>query len=150
MLNRPVAKASGPLVSSAWIGAVLAVGCARTNPNRPATRSECAAMHAKIVSLQPPAQRDAMTTLGLDEPDERTLTVCQERVTLEVISCVDRATSLDQALACHPSADNRPPNARRTHEECAACRPPIRRKPRSSSRRTARAVLASRVPAAPL
>jgi hypothetical protein len=70
------------------------------------------------LSLTRVSPAEALTTLGFDKIDERTLKTCQERVTYEVIACVQRATSSDEAARCKSSIDLRPASARRSPDEC--------------------------------
>lgn len=72
----------------------------------------------RLFALQSPQTRESLTMLGLDKPDETKLATCQERVTAEMLTCVDRAATIEQAVACQPDSNLRPANARRTPEEC--------------------------------
>jgi hypothetical protein len=96
--------------------AAIAAACSRNDPGRHATQAECEAMFAKILSLTPAPQREIVVEMGFG--NEASLKLCRERTTYEVVACVERATSLDQIAHCRATIDVRPPDARRTREEC--------------------------------
>ena len=100
--------------------AISVAACGRSTPARGqlATRVECEAYAAKLLSLAAPTARDAAAQVGRDKPSEAELVRCMERMTSEEIACATRAKTVDEALACKPTVDPRPAALRYTAEEC--------------------------------
>ena len=92
----------------------------KTDPHQLASRSECEALAAKERALLPVEMSNAVPLgIHMEAPSERRLAQCQERNTSEVVACVLAAATMDEALACKPSVEIRPPSVRRSMEECA-------------------------------
>lgn len=104
-------------------GVVLAlVACKKPAATPNATEAECEQYRNKLFSLLPDAEREGMSRMGMQKPTKVELALCMQRVTSEEVACAVKATTQEQALACKPSVDIRPLDARRTPEECAAYR----------------------------
>lgn len=111
----------------AWL--VVLVGCAlgaglaacKKEGKRPnATRGECEQYRNKMFSLLPEDEQKVAAGMNLDKPTPLEIELCMERITSEEVACALAASTQDEALACKPSVDIRPADARRTPEECAA------------------------------
>lgn len=99
--------------------AVGLLACSKAkSPN--ATEPECAEYRMKLFSFTPTEEKEAMGKLGFDKPSPLELKLCMERITSEEVRCAVGAATLEQVLACKPSVDIRPADAKRTPEECQA------------------------------
>lgn len=99
---------------------VLAVAaCSKTSsPN--ATRAECERYRDKLFSLLPEHERTAGTNMGMHKATKFELDLCEQRVTSDEVACALQATTQADALACKPKVDIRPPEAKRSPDECKA------------------------------
>jgi hypothetical protein len=100
---------------------VVAMACTKAKGPPPnATTTECEQYRTKMFAFLPAEQQEAMAKLGMNKPSPLEMKLCQERMTSEEVRCALAATTQDAALACKPSVDIRPADAKRTPEECAA------------------------------
>lgn len=100
-------------------GAGLAA-CSKPKTSPQATEAECIAYRNKLFSLLPEDEQASMRKGGMDKATPKELELCRERVHPDEIACVQKATTLDEALACKPAVDDRPEAMKRTPEECEA------------------------------
>jgi hypothetical protein len=84
------------------------------------TETECVAYRDKLFSLLPQDEQDAMRKGGNDKATPKEIEMCRQRVHSDEIACMQKATTLDDALACKPAVDDRPDAVKRTPEECQA------------------------------
>lgn len=107
----------------AWVLALLvSAACTKAgsgkSPN--ATQAECEQYRNKMFSFLPEAERDSAQKLGMDKPTKMELDLCMQRMTSEEVKCALEKTTQADALACKPSVDIRPADAKRTPDECKA------------------------------
>lgn len=105
----------------AAIAVALLVGCTKAKPPN-ASAAECEQYRDKLFSLLPEPERAAAERMGLQKATKFELDLCMQRVTSDEVACALTATTQEQALACKPKVDIRPPEARRTEAECVAFR----------------------------
>lgn len=96
----------------------MAAACSKAKPAT-ATRAECEQYRDKLFSLLPDAEREAGTRMGMHKATKYELDLCVQRVTSDEVACALKTTTLVDALACKPTVDIRPADAKRTPEECA-------------------------------
>lgn len=100
---------------------VAVAGCSKAKqPN--ASAAECEQYRDKLFSLLPEPERAAEERMGLQKATKFELDLCMQRVTSDEVACALPATTQEQALACKPKVDIRPPEAKRTEAECVAFR----------------------------
>lgn len=99
---------------------VAIAACTKSGKSPNATKAECEQYRNKMFSFLPQSERDAAAGLGMDKPTKLELALCMERITSEEVACALTKSTQAEALACKPSVDIRPANAKRTPEECAA------------------------------
>jgi hypothetical protein len=100
-------------------GAALGA-CTKAKPSSRASEAECVAYRDKLFSLLPQVEQDAMRQGGNDKATPKELEMCRQRVHSDEIACVQKATTLDDALACTSAIDDRPEAVKRTPAECEA------------------------------
>jgi len=89
------------------------------DPHQRASHAECVAYQHKLFELLPERDRARMIERGLDKPADKDLALCEQRMTAEVVRCALATTTMHDALACKPSIDPRPPEAKHSDDECA-------------------------------
>lgn len=101
---------------------VAAVACTKAgsgkSPN--ATQAECEQYRNKMFSFLPAAEQESAKNLGMDKPTKLEVDLCMQRMTSEEVTCALGKQTQADALACKPSVDIRPADAKRTPEECKA------------------------------
>jgi hypothetical protein len=100
--------------------AAALVACTKTGKSPNATRVECEQYRNKMFSFLPDSEREAAKGIGMDKPTPMELDLCMQRMTSEEVACALEARAQPDALACKPSVDIRPADAKRTPEECTA------------------------------
>jgi hypothetical protein len=110
-----------PSYSRLALACLFAAACTKASGKSPnATQAECEQYRNKMFSFLPEAERDSATKLGMDKPTKMELDLCMQRITSEEVQCALGKTTQADALACKPSVDIRPADAKRTPEECKA------------------------------
>lgn len=117
--ERPRRHVARGITLALCVAATL-VACTRAGKRPNATRAECEQYRNKMFGFLPQQEQDSARGIGMDKPTKLELELCMQRMTSEEVACAVAATSQGAALACKPSVDIRPDNARRTPEECAA------------------------------
>jgi hypothetical protein len=99
---------------------VTVVACTKTGKSPNAMKVECEQYRDKMFSFLPESEREAAKGIGMDKPTKMEVDLCMQRMTSEEVACALKASSQAEALACKPSVDIRPAEAKRTPEECTA------------------------------
>src|SRR5690349_21837396 len=86
------------------------------SPN--ATQAEGEQYRNKMFSFLPESERENAKNLGMDKPTKLEIDLCMQRMTSEEVACALGKATQVEALACKPSVDIRPADAKRTAEEC--------------------------------
>jgi hypothetical protein len=96
------------------------VACTKSTKSPNATKVECEQYRDKMFSFLPDSEREAAKGIGMDKPTKLEVDLCMQRMTSEEVACALKAGAQADALACKPSVDIRPAEAKRTPEECTA------------------------------
>jgi hypothetical protein len=99
---------------------LVVAACTKTGKSPNATKIECEQYRTKMFAFLPDTEREAAAKLGMDKPTKLELALCMERMTSEEVACALKTSTQAEALACKSGVDIRPPDAKRTPEECAA------------------------------
>jgi hypothetical protein len=98
----------------------VAAACTKTGTSPNATKVECEQYRDKMFSFLPDSEREAAKGIGMDKATKMELDLCMQRMTSEEVACALKTSTQAAALACKPSVDIRPADAKRTPEECTA------------------------------